>query len=414
MMARTILHSDLNNCYASIELLHRPELRGKPVAVGGDVEARHGIILAKDSLAKKAGIKTGEAIWQAREKCPGLVVVPPNFDLYSRFCRRARRIYGDYSDRVQPFGMDECWVDITGTERINGSGETVANILRRRIKEELGLTISVGVSFNKIFAKLGSDYKKPDATTSITKENFREIVWPLPAEDLLNVGPATQKKLARYGINTIGAIANMSPDGLQNILGTMGLMLHRFANGYDDSPVLPEGEESIIQSVGNGITAIRDIVSSEDAKIVLLGLSESVAARLRRSGLVSSCVVLSVRDSRLLGYERQTRLDVATDQAKELYRTALALLHTNHNWATPVRALGVRATCLSGANGLQVQYSMFRDDESREKNRRIERTMDQLRGRFGNKVIQRGVMLLDKELGAFDAERHTIHPVGYF
>lgn len=412
-MDRTILHSDLNNCYASIELLHRPELRGKPIAVGGNVEARHGIILAKDYITKSFGVKTGEAIWQAKQKCPGLIVVPPNFDLYSRFFRRVRRIYGDYSDRVQPFGMDEAWVALSGTERLHGDGETVANLIRQRVKTELGLTVSIGVSYNKIFAKLGSDYKKPDAITSITKENFKGIVWPLPAGDLLNVGPATQKKLARYGINTIGAIANMAPDGLQNILGTMGLMLHRFANGYDDSPVLPEGEEAIIQSVGNSITAIRDIVSTEDAKIVLLGLSESVAARLRRSGLVSSCVVLSVRDSRLLGYERQVQLDVATDQARELYATALALLQAHHNWGAPVRTLGVRATCLSGANGLQLQCSMFRDDESREKNRRIERTMDQLRSRFGNKSIQRGMMFLDGELSAFDASQHTIHPVGY-
>lgn len=412
-MARTILHSDLNNCYASIELLHRPELRGRPLAVGGDVEARHGIILAKDYLAKNAGVKTGEALWQAKEKCPGLVVVPPNFDLYSRFCRRVRRIYGDYSDRIQPFGMDECWVDLTGAEHLHGDGETVANLLRRRIKDELGLTISVGVSYNKIFAKLGSDYKKPDATTLITRENFKEIVWPLPAKDLLYVGPATQKKLARYGISTIGAIANMSTDGLKHMLGTMGLMLHRFANGYDDAPVIREGEEAVFKSVGNGITAIRDIVSMEDAKIVLLGLSESVAARLRRSGVVSSCVVLSVRDNRLIGYERQTQLEVATDQAKELYLAALALLKTHHSWATPIRALGVRATALAGVKDYQVQCSLFRDDAAWAKNRTLERTMDNLRGRFGNKVIQRGIMYLDRDLGAFDAERHTIHPVGY-
>lgn len=412
-MARTILHSDLNNCYATIELLHRPAMRGQPFAVGGDVEARHGIILSKDDLAKKAGVKTGEAIWQAREKCPNLIVVPSDLDLYSRFCRRVRRIYGDYSDRVQPFGMDECWVDLTGAEHLHGDGETVANLLRKRIKEELGLTISVGVSYNKIFAKLGSDYKKPDATTVITKENYKEIVWPLPAGDLLNVGPSNQKKLARYGINTIGAIANTSPDGLEHILGTMGLMLHRFANGYDTAPVIREGEEAVFQSVGNSITAIRDIVSVEDAKIILLGLSESVAARLRRSGVVSSCVVLSVRDSRLIGYERQARLEVATDQAKELYLAALALLKAHHRWATPIRALGVRATALTGGKDLQAQCSLFRDDAAWQKNRKIESTMDHLRGRFGNKVIQRGMMYLDKDLAAFDAERHTIHPVGY-
>lgn len=413
-MDRVILHSDLNNCYATIELLHRPELRGRPFAVGGDVEARHGIILSKDALAKKAGVKTGEAIWQAKQKCPGLITVPPDFDLYWRFCRRVRAIYCEYSDRVQPFGLDECWIDLTGTEGLNDGGLAVADELRWRIKEELGLTVSIGVSFNKIFAKLGSDYKKPDATTVITRENFRDIVWPLPAEDLLYVGPATQKKLACYGIRTIGAIANAPPEALQRILGVMGLTLHAFANGHDTSPVLRQGEEAAVKSIGNGITARRDILNLEDARIVIMGLSESVAARLRQIGLLATCVALSVRDSNLAGYGRQRRLEVPTDQAKELCDAAMSMLEESYRWANPIRALGVRGTDLCGLDGAVLQASLFRDDAAREKNRRLEEVMDLVRRRFGNNSIRRAIMLSDAALGGFDAGTHTIHPVGYF
>lgn len=207
MTDRTILHCDMNNFYASVECLYNPALRGKPVAVGGDVEARHGIILAKNYEAKKYGVQTGEALWQAKQKCPGLTIVPPSFEKYLRFSRLAREIYGCYTDRIESFGLDECWLDLTGSERLFGGGKAVADKLRERIKFELGVTISVGVSHNKIFAKLGSDMKKPDATTVITRENYKDVVWPLPVSDLLFVGPATTRKLARYGIHTIGQLA---------------------------------------------------------------------------------------------------------------------------------------------------------------------------------------------------------------
>lgn len=413
-MKRVVLHSDLNNCYATIELLHRPELRGRPFAVGGNVESRHGIILSKDGLAKKAGVKTGEAIWQAKLKCPGLITVPPDFDLYWRFCRRVRAIYCEYTDRVQPFGLDECWLDLTGTEGLNAGGHAVADELRSRVKEELGLSVSVGVSFNKIFAKLGSDYRKPDATTVISQANYKDIVWPLPAGDLLYVGPATQKKLARYGIHTIGDLANTAPDGLQRILGVMGLTLHAFANGHDTSPVLKQGEEAAVKSIGNGITAQRDILTLEDARIVITGLSESVATRLRQAGLQATCVVLSIRDSSLGSYERQRRLDVPTDQAKELIDVAMALLEESYRWTIPIRSLGVRGTGLCDLNGVALQVSMFRDDAVREKNRRVEEAMDLVRRRFGHNAIHRAIMLADETLGGFDASSHTIHPVSYF
>ena len=412
-MDRTILHADLNSCYASIELLHRPALRGSPFAVGGDVEARHGIILAKNDLAKKFGVKTGDTIWQAKQKCPGLITVPPDFDLYWRFCRRARQIYGDYSDRVQPFGLDECWIDLTGTEHLHGNGQTVADVLRARVKRELGLTISVGVSFNKIFAKLGSDMKKPNATTVIDRTTFKDMVWPLPAGELLYVGPATQRKLAMYGIHTIGAVANLEPTALKSLFGVMGLTLYDFANGYDRSPVIPMGEEAAVQSVGNSITTPRDLTGPEDMNIVLLGLCESIAARLRKAGLASSCVAVSVRDNQLFSSERQSTLEFPADQTREIYEAAQRLL-ASHNWARPIRSLGVRAASLTATDGLYIQGSLFRDELALMKARKLETAVDSIRARFGNHSIRRALTLLHPELSAFDAETHTIHPVGYF
>lgn len=234
---RTILHSDMNNCYASIELLHHPELRGKPLAVGGDPEARHGIVLAKDRIAKKAGVKTGMALWQARQVCPNIVFVPPRMDLYLRFSRLAHEIYADYTDLQEPFGVDESWLDVTDSCTLKGDGLQIAEEISRRIKSELGITVSIGVSWNKIFAKLGSDYKRPDAITVISKENYKDIVWKLPASDLLYVGRSTEKKLKTLGVQTIGDLAQMDARILQSALGKMGLILNLFANGEDQTPV---------------------------------------------------------------------------------------------------------------------------------------------------------------------------------
>ena len=248
-MRRTILHSDMNNCYASIELLHRPKLRGKPLAVGGDPEARHGIVLAKDQLAKKAGVKTGMALWQAKQVCPDIVFVPPRMDLHLRFSRLAHEIYSDYTDRQEAFGIDESWLDVTESCSLKGSGEKIAEEISRRIKKELGITVSIGVSWNKIFAKLGSDYKKPDAITVINQENYKNIVWPLPVEDLLFVGRATKKKLNKLGIYTIGALAETDSDILKIHLGKVGMILSYFANGNDNTPVCYQDENAPIKSI---------------------------------------------------------------------------------------------------------------------------------------------------------------------
>jgi len=281
IMSRTILHVDLNNYYASVECLYNPEIRDKPVIVCGDAEARHGIILAKNYIAKSMGVKTGEAIWEAKQKCPGLVLVRADFQKYLRFSRLARAIYADYTDQIEPFGIDEAWLDISGTEKIFGTGPDIANKIRQRLKSELGLTGSVGVSWNKIFAKLGSDMKKPDATTVISEDNFRDVVWPLPVGELLYVGRSTRCQLQNRAIYTIGDLANRDIKSLRLLLGTWGETLHSFANGLDSAPVRQTDESSIIKSVGNSTTTTRDLANNQDVKLIIYVLAGSVAARLR-------------------------------------------------------------------------------------------------------------------------------------
>ena len=279
---RTILHIDCNAFYASVECLRHPELKGLPVAVGGDAEKRHGIILAKNQPAKKCGVKTGEALWQARQKCPDLVILPPDYARYIRFSRLCREIYEDYSPQVESFGLDECWVDVSNTPKLDRLGpQKLAHEIRLRVKEQVGITVSVGVSYNKIFAKLGSDYQKPDAVTVFDRENMREKVWPLAASELLYVGRATERKLDTFGIHTIGELATTPVDYLQRWFGKWGLLLHCFANGMDSSPVAKVGEESIIKSIGNSTTTPRDLTCEADASVVYWMLCESVAARLR-------------------------------------------------------------------------------------------------------------------------------------
>ncbi|MDY3617645.1 DNA polymerase IV [Agathobaculum sp.] len=413
-MERVILHADMNAFYASVECLHRPELRDKPVAVAGDAEARHGIILTRNQIAKRFGVKTGEAIWQAREKCPELVTVPPNFPLYLRFSEMARNIYRDYSDRIEPFGIDEAWIDVTGCTHLYGSGEAIANEISRRIKEELGLTVSIGVSWNKIFAKLGSDYKKPDAITVFSRENYKELIWPLPVGDLLYVGPATRRKLRSMCVHTIGELAQIEPQMLRARLGKMGDILWGFANGLDQTPVAMDGDAPAVKSIGNGCTAPRDLVCDEDAKLLLCALTESVAMRLREQGLCARTVVVGIRDNGLYSYERQAKLQNATDLTEDILTAALAILRADYRWHRPIRSLTVRVTDLC-AGSQPIQLDLYTDAERREKQEQLDRTLDWLRSRFGNRCIQRAVLLTDKKFAAIDAKSdHIIHPVGFF
>ncbi len=408
-MERTILHCDLNNCYASIECLHRPELRDKPVAVGGDVEQRHGIILAKNQIAKGFGIKTGEAIWQAQRKCPQLITLPPNFSLYLRFSAMARKIFLDYTDRVEPFGIDEAWLDITGDD-----GKAVADEIRQRIQFELGITASVGVSFNKIFAKLGSDYKKPNATTVISSTGFQEIVWPLPAGDLLYVGSATRRKLSGVGVLTIGDIARADPWLLQHLLGKWGEVIQTFAKGEDVSPVARFDDLMVIKSIGNSTTTPRDLETDEDVKLVLWVLAESVAARMREQGFVGKTVCLSLRDNQLMGMTRQGKLPCPTDLATEITTKAFSIFQNSYQWARPLRSIGLSVTDFSH-DDIPIQLDLFHDDIRRTKLGKIETAVDDLRRRFGHYTIQRASLLQDTSLTHFaPKDDHTIHPRNFF
>ena len=413
MGGRIVLHADMNNCYASIEMLHHPKLRGHPVAVGGSVEQRHGIILARNYEARPFGVKVGQALWEARRTCPGLIIVPPDYDKYLRFSRLFRSILSDYSPQVEPFGLDEAWIDVTGILPKYGSGEKVADEIRERVKFELGVTVSVGVSFNKIFAKLGSDMKKPDATTVITEANYRQTVWPLPAADLLGVGRATQLKLTAYGIKTIGDLAGCNPLNLKRWLGKWGLFLHAYANGQDRSPVAEVGMEGVVKSVGNSTTAPRDLLNDDDAHIVFQNLAESVAERMREQGLMAGTVQISLRTNDLFRFERQTALPYPTHVSTELCAAAMKLLRENWKWEKPLRSIGLRGTDLVPI-GQPRQLSFFIDEKRREKNETAEFVIDGIRRRFGHYAIDRMLLLIDEKLGKLDPKaEHTIHPVGY-
>ncbi len=411
-MSRSILHVDLNNFYASVECLYNPEIREKPVIVCGDAEARHGIVLAKNGPAKALGVKTGDVIWQAKLKCPGLIAVPADFRKYLRFSRLAKAIYADYTDRVEAFGVDECWLDITGTEQLFGDGETVANQIRQRFREELGLTASVGVSWNKIFAKLGSDMKKPDATTVITQENFREKVWPLPVRELLYVGRSTRTKLQNRAVLTIGDLANRDIHNLRLLLGVWGETLWHFANGLDTAPVKFVGEESVVKSVGNSTTAVRDLQNFEDVKMIAYVLAESVAARLRDHGLKCTTVSISVRDKELHSFDRQGKLSVPTFLSGDIANKALDLFTANYRWDRAIRSIGVRGADLVTADG-HIQLDLFDRDKTQLEG--LESAIDKIRQRFGQYSLQRCTMLFDRKLTGFNPkDDHVIHPVSYF
>lgn len=410
-MLRKILHIDLNNYYASVECLYRPELRALPLAVCGDAEARHGIVLAKNYPAKALGIKTGEAIWQAKQKCPELVTISADFRKYLRFSKMAREIYADYTDQIEPFGIDEAWLDITGSVSLFGDGQAIADEIRRRLKSELGLTGSVGVSYNKIFAKLGSDMKKPDATTIISADNFREVVWPLPVGELLYVGRSTRQKLQNRAIYTIGDLAKRDEAALQLLLGVWGQTLWGFANGLDSAPVRQAGEETIIKSVGNSTTTVRDLADLEDVKLIIYVLAESIAARLRKHGLKCTTAAISVRNTELFSFERQGKLSAPTFISDDIANKALELFQLNYKWDKPIRSIGVRGAGLV-TEDRHIQLDLF--DQKRDIEP-LERTIDSLRSRFGHYSIQRCTMLLDRKLTGFNPkEDNVIHPISYF
>ena len=390
-MSRVILHCDLNSFYVSVELLSHPDLKDIPTAVCGDPASRHGIILAKNDPAKKYGVQTAETIWQARKKCPDLVLLPPHHRLYRDYSRKVNAIYDEYTDLVEPFGIDESWLDVTHTLHLfGGDAKALADTLRARVKRELGLTLSVGVSFNKVFAKLGSDYKKPDATTIISPENWRKIVWPLSAGALLYVGGAAQKTLRKYGMETIGQVAACKRETLETIMGKLGSQLYDYANGLDESPVKSRHEAEPVKSVGNGTTFPENLTKRQQIADGIAMLTDEVASRLRHNGLYAGGIQVTVRDPEFHDRSRQRQLPTPTYLYRELTGMAMELVNELWKPPSPVRALRVTAINLIPEDEAFEQVDLFASPANRERQERLESTMACIRDKYGSGSIAFG------------------------
>ena len=389
-MERVILHCDLNSFYASVELLDYPELRDKPVAVCGDPNSRHGIILAKNEPAKAFKVQTAETIWQARRKCPGLILLPAHHGKYREYSRKVNAVYERYTDLVEPFSIDESWLDVTGTLHLfHTDGKGLADQIRRAVREELGLTVSVGVSFNKVFAKMGSDYKKPDATTVVSRGNYRELLWPLPVTDLLFVGRAAARVLAGYGVYTIGDLARFDRAALGEILGKGGYTLHDYATGAEHSPVIPARDMPGPKSVGNGLTFPRNLVGWAELRTALSELADEVAARLRKHALKCTTIQVTIRDPNFKDICRQTRLAAPTYVSRDLVEAAMALVRAAWNEKAPVRALTITAQNLVEEGDAGEQLNLFAANAAprRDKLEKLEKAMDGIRDKFGREAI---------------------------
>lgn len=396
-MERSILHSDLNGFYASVEMMLNPSLQGKAVAVCGSTEERHGIVLAKSELAKKFRIKTGMVGWEARQRCPGIILVPPQYGQYLKYSKLTRGIYQRYTDQVEPYGMDECWLDVSGSEDSFGSAREIAEGIRGTVKQELGLTVSIGVSYNKVFAKLGSDMKKPDAVTEILRSRVEDLVWPLPASDLFYCGRATTKKLASYGIHTIGDIAKTPPEILRRRLGVNGVMLWNYANGNDRSKVMHRDATSPVKSIGHGITCVADLVNEEEVWRVMLQLSQDIGHKLRVHELEATGVQIMIKDNTLLYKQYQAPLELATQSPMEIALQARDLFHKHYRWGSFVRSVTVRAINLI-PKGQPQQFSLYVDNERRERRICLEDTVEEIRKRYGKRAIYPATLLGDLKM----------------
>lgn len=422
MRERTIMHIDMNAFYASVAQHLDPSLRNKAVAVAGDPERRSGIILAKSREAKAAGVKTAEAIWQAKQKCPDLIVVPPDYSAYKRYSKLARMIYYSYTNQVEPFGLDESWIDVTGSLPLfGGDAMLVANEISERVKSELGLTVSVGVSWNKVFAKLGSDTDPGDGIISVTRKNYKEFAWPMPASEMIYVGPATMRKLHSAGYETIGDLAHAGDYFLDNRFGKIGRMLRAFARGEDRSPVkvmdpTKADVDYVIKGIGNGLTAPHDLECEADVKALVWLLSESVSQRLRESHFRCRTISVGVRRAEdFTGYSRQITLKTPTCLTSDVANLAMNLIRANQplDKEHAIRAIHVRTTNLVPMEQ-PVQDDLFGDAEEVHKRERLNLAIDELRRRFGNKCVHRTVELTDEAMGSLDIKRdNTVHPIGF-
>ena len=404
MLDHIIFHADCNNFYASCECLERPELKDVPMAVAGDPENRVGVVVAKNELAKKHGVKTTDTVYQAKEKCPGIVFVPPRHSYYSEISRRVNAIYLEYTDHVEPASIDESFLDMTqAVTLLKATPREIADELRRRVREEIGITISVGVSYCKIFAKMGSDYKKPDATTVISRENYQTLLWPLPVSDLFMAGKAAVVTLQRQEIRTIGDLAGQKQETLHELLGKHGDVLWRYANGIDEEPVHLYGEEREIKSISRGRTFKRDLVTEAEVKTGLSVLVDEVARSLRRHNLKGEVVTVQIRRPDMTVISRQTSLDHYTFLQREIQEEAFTLIqrHWNIGPTQPIRALTVGVTKLCPVDQIVEQMTLFDLGESkakREKQEKLEALVDALREKHGEGSITLGYQE-KKEIG---------------
>ncbi|MDR0931263.1 MAG: DNA polymerase IV [Clostridiales bacterium] len=392
MSDRVILHCDCNSFFASVEQVLNPKLAHVPMAVAGDPTKRQGIILAKNELAKKYGVVTPEAIWQAKKKCPALVCVAPHYDKYVEFSNKCNEIYNRFTDLIEPFGIDESWLDVTASRELFGDGEQIANTLRRMIKTELGITISVGVSFNKIFAKLGSDYKKPDATTVITREHGKKIVFPLPVESLLFVGKKASSALKKLNIHTIGQLAKFNRDILVDRLGALGGMIHDYANGRDDSPVMPYGYRADEKSIGKGETFVRDVSSFKELRPKVQRIADRVGLRMRNKGFKALTLAVAIKDSEFKTIRRQIKLDVPTNLTLEITRLAMEIIESNWREGRAIRSITITGNNLVKADKVVEQMSFFGEDKARLRDERLQEVVDEL-----NKKLGRGAVAFGEE-----------------
>lgn len=396
MRDRIILHSDCNNFFASVECAENPLLWDVPLAVAGEREKRRGIILAKNNIAKGYGVKTAEPIWQALKKCPDLVIVPPRHSLYEKYSQKINSIYSDFTDLVEKFSIDESWLDVTGSTKLFGNGKKIADTIRKRVKEELGITVSVGVSFNKIFAKMGSDYKKPDATTVISRENYREILYPLPVSDMIFIGRSAREKLYNANIRTIGDLAAAKDNLIEKLLGKTGLVLLGYARGEDNSPVMPIGYEREIKSIGKGLTFSRNLLGIGDVRKGLLVLCEYIAFKMREKGLKCTVVTVHIKDTELKTISRQKHLDEPTYLEKEIFEAAEELILANWNMKKPIRMITVTGSGIISAD-IGGQMSFF-EDEDEKKEEKLELAIDKIRKAYGKGSIKKA-SIINNDLG---------------
>ena len=396
-MERSVLHCDLNNFFASVACLDHPEIAGEPMVVGGSSSDRHGIVLAKNEAAKKLNIQTGEPLSHAKQKYPALAIVPPDFKRYMYYSKVAKEVYSLYTDYVEPFGLDECWVDVSGSKSLFGADELIAKEISGRIKKETGLTLSIGVSFNKVFSKIGSDMKKPDAITVIDSDHYKNIIWPMPTRNIIGIGSATEAKLRALGIYTLGDLAKSSPSALLQKLGKIGVNLWRYANGDDLSPIAKKDFIPPPKSIGRSITCKKDLLSAEEIFKTFLFLAEDVATELRLNRMVAGGICIHLRTNDLETNEIQCVLKKPTRTAYMLAKAGIELFLREYRAEKNLRSVGIRAINLMDES-VQYQLNLFDDYVKDINTETLEYNMDMLRGKYGKNIIKRACMMKNESV----------------